>query len=414
MPSFLRHPLVARALRFGLVPATGAVYIALWIVAEWSRSLGDQPIVVVILGVAIGLSAWMPATSLGLVVVVPLLQITGLLAPPESTTWPQYLAIAIVAGVVGAGRSDLLRYLTVPAVGVASVAAAWAMTVPTPVRPDVWNSWVASEQGTRSALFTVSLALVGIAGIGWAVGVAVGSAWRLGLARGRLVVAEQQADEASAELQTALDRAAIARDVHDSLAHSLAIVVSQAQGAAALAVRDETAAQALTDIAEVGREALTDVRALVERIEDESPGRHRVDEIGELVEQMREVGMTTSLEVHGQPVDLGIAGESAAYRIVQESCTNALKHAGRRAHVRVVLEWRGPGLAVLVSSRGTEPVVSGVAPGVGIRGMRERARLAGGWLRAGADADAGDGTWTVTAWLPSVPQMAGALPGGAA
>jgi signal transduction histidine kinase len=85
---------------------------------------------------------------------------------------------------------------------------------------------------------------------------------------------------------------------------------------------------------------------------------------------------------------------------VQESLTNALKHGGAAARAAVVLDWRGPGLALLVRSSGRAPLVTHGAvpgPGAGIPGMRERARIAGGWLTAEPDAD---GEFVVTAFLP--------------
>ncbi|WIB65801.1 histidine kinase [Curtobacterium sp. MCBD17_040] len=400
MLTFLRRPVVGRVLRAVIPLLGGAVFATLWVVAEWARPQDGGALVAVFFGAAIALSAWMPWAALGLIVVVPALQGFGLLPPPEPTTWPQYLAIGIVAGVVGARSPWLLRAAAVVVGAVGSVAAGWALTVPSVGRSDVWGVWLGEHEGARTDLSAIAFALVGVTGIGWAIGVAVGSAWRLNIARGRILAAKQQTDEAVAELQVVLDRAAIARDVHDSLAHSLAIVVSQAQGASALVGGDGVAAQALTDIATVSREALTDVRALVERIEDETPGVHRVGDIAGLLRQMREVGMTVTFEEHGDPGVLGRQTEAAAYRIVQESCTNALKHAGRHADVRVVLDQRGAGLGVIVESRGSAPLVAAAGPGVGIRGMRERARLVGGWLRAERDLDADTHAWVVTAWLP--------------
>lgn len=391
-----------RRFRHLLAPAAGAVYLVLWIVAEAGRSgLADHVVVVSALAVAIGLANWMPSTALGLVVVVPLLQAFRLLHRPTDTTWPEYLAIAIVVGIVGAGRSDLLRWLAVPVLAVASVAAAWAMVVPTVADPDVWGLWVGSSAGTRTNLAVIALAIAGASGIGWAIGVAIGATWRIGLARVRVVEAEREAEVTTVELHAEQERARIARDVHDSLAHSLAVVVSQAQGAAAIAVRDEHAARALQDIAAVSRSALGDVRALVERIQGTGDdARHGLDDVPPLLEDMRELGMTATFEQHGSPSAVGPAVGAAVHRIVQESLTNVLKHQGRTATTRLVLDWRGPGLGVVVTSNGGAPLLELDGTGSGITGMQERARLAGGWLRAGTGDHEQD--WVVTAWLPTV------------
>ncbi|WP_144766212.1 sensor histidine kinase [Curtobacterium sp. 9128] len=389
-----------RRFRHLLAPAAGAVYLVLWIVAEAGRSgLVEHVIIVSAFAVAIGLASWMPSTALALVVVVPLLQALRLLHRPTDTTWPAYLAIAIVVGIVGAGRSDLLRWLAIPAIGVASAAAAWAMVVPTAADQDVWANWVGSTGGTRSSLVTITLAFVGISGIAWAVGVAIGATWRIGLARVRMVEAQRRTETTTTELRAEQERARIARDVHDSLAHSLAVVVSQAQGAAAIAVRDEHAARALQDIAEVSRSALGDVRALVERIQGAGPAAdHGLADVPQLVTDMRELGMDAGFDEHGTPVAVPPEVGGAVHRIVQESLTNVLKHQGRTAGARVVLDWRGPGLGVVVSSRGATPLVELDGTGSGIVGMQERARLAGGWLRAGAGDE--EHEFVVTGWLP--------------
>lgn len=392
-----------RRFRHLVAPAAGVVYLVLWIVAEAGRSgLVDHVIVVSAFAVAIGLANWMPATSLGLVVVVPLLQALRLLHRPTDTTWPEYLAIAIVVGIVGAGRSDLLRWLAVPALAVASAGAAWAMVVPTVADQDVWGLWVGSSAGTRTNLVLIALAIAGASCIAWAVGVALGATWRIGLARVRVVEAEREAEVTTVELRSEQERARIARDVHDSLAHSLAVVVSQAQGAAAIAVRDEHAARALQDIADVSRSALGDVRALVERIQGAGDDvRHGLEDVPALVDDMRDLGMDAALEQHGVPSGASGAVGAAVQRIVQESLTNVLKHQGRTATARVILDWRGPGLGLVVTSRGAAPLVELGGPGSGIAGMQERARLVDGWLRAGAGDE--DHEFVVTAWVPTLP-----------
>jgi len=404
MTTFLRR------FRHLLAPVTGVVYLVLWIVAEAGRSgLADHVVVVSALAVAIGLAAWMPSTALGLIAVVPLLQALRLLHRPTDTTWPEYLAIALVVGIVGAGRSDLLRWLAVPVLAIASAAAAWAMVVPSVTDPDTWGLWVGSSAGTRTNLVLVALSLAGASGIGWAIGVAIGATWRIGLARVRVVEAERETEVTTVELHAEQERARIARDVHDSLAHSLAVVVSQAQGAAAIAVRDEHAATALRDIAEVSRAALGDVRALVERIQGAGDdARYGVTDVPPLVADMRELGMDATFEQHGEPAELlpGVGG--AVHRIVQESLTNVLKHQGRTASARVVLDWRGPGLGVVVSSRGAAPLVELDGVGTGIVGMQERARLAGGWLRAGSGDE--EHEFVVTAWVPASRPAAPATP----
>ncbi|MDO9395472.1 MAG: hypothetical protein Q7T71_02885, partial [Herbiconiux sp.] len=130
-----------------------------------------------------------------------------------------------------------------------------------------------------------------------------------------------------------------------------------------------------------------------------------------LVERVAATGMRVELEHLGAPRPLTAAQELSVYRIVQESLTNALKHAGGQASASVSLSWEGEGLVLSVVSTGSGPaggVVAGAGAGAGggagegagfgIRGMKDRAHLAGGWLTAGSE---GEGEFVVTAYLPT-------------
>lgn len=395
-------PSTLRSARHLVAPAGGAVYLALWLVAEAGRwQLAPKAVVFAALAVAIGLAVRFPLVALGIVVLVPVLEVVGLLHGPETTTWPMYLAVAVVVGLAAIRTVGPSRWLALPAGAVAILAAAFAMTVPMLGDSDKWGSWIGGGSGVKHDLLEVAASMFGAVALCWAIGIAIGSGWRIALTSRALAGAEGRLAETDLELRVAQDRARIARDVHDSLAHSLAIVVSQAQGAAALAERDGVVGGALDDIATVGRAALVDVRGLVERItaeDDETRPTSSIADVPALVAQMHDLGMRTALHVLGDPVTLPTTRELAVFRIVQESLTNALKHGGPTSTVSVVLDWRGPGLAVFVTSVGAEPLVErGGVPGVGIRGMEERARLAGGWLRAGAGDD---GEFVVTAWVP--------------
>ncbi|GEK78663.1 sensor histidine kinase [Agrococcus baldri] len=202
------------------------------------------------------------------------------------------------------------------------------------------------------------------------------------------------------------ERAALARDMHDVVAHSLAVVIAQANGARYTA--DPAAKDAsLESIAGTAKEALGDVRLLLAQL------RHREapDPVASLagadalIERMREAGLDVRLERAGVPVPLPRTADIAAYRILQEALTNALRHGDRGQPVLVRL--RGVGLP-----GGTGGIVVDVhnrvlpslgqqgpgQPGHGVRGMHERARLAGGeawtgieqgWFRVRAAFPAG-------------------------
>lgn len=191
------------------------------------------------------------------------------------------------------------------------------------------------------------------------------------------------------------ERARIARELHDIVAHSLSVVIVQADGAAAaVATRPELAPDVLRTISETGREALAEMRTLVGVLrtspaepDDYAPAQ-RIADLPALIEQMRRTGLTVELVTSGA-VSLRTAGlELTVYRLVQEALTNVLKHAGPDARTTVALDYRDAALSVAVTDDGRgaagrpadeqEP-----PPGHGLLGMRERVLLQGGRLTAG-------------------------------
>ncbi|MGM1029945.1 MAG: histidine kinase [Actinomycetota bacterium] len=177
------------------------------------------------------------------------------------------------------------------------------------------------------------------------------------------------------------ERAALARDMHDVVAHSLAVVIAQANGARYTA-DPATKDASLETIAGTAKEALGDVRLLLEQLRhSEAPDPvASLDDVDALIERMRGSGLDVRLERSGVRPTLPRTADIAAYRILQEALTNALRHGDRTApvHVRlrgVAAPQGGTGIVVDVHNRvSTAPG----APGHGVRGMHERARLAGG------------------------------------
>ncbi len=180
------------------------------------------------------------------------------------------------------------------------------------------------------------------------------------------------------------ERARLAREVHDIVAHNLAVMVALADGAVATAQTDPPrAADMMGKVASTGREALTEIRHLVGPLRDGQPG---FDDIDGLVAQVRAAGLTVEVTREGTPGAWGPGAGLAGYRIVQEALTNTMKHAGpqAKAHVRLAF---GPGRAEIeVRDDG----------GNGIAGMRERAAAFGGGVDAGPLPGGG---WRVAAHL---------------
>jgi signal transduction histidine kinase len=204
------------------------------------------------------------------------------------------------------------------------------------------------------------------------------------------------------------ERARIAREMHDVVAHSLSVIVSQAQGAAYVApTRPDRAAQALDTIAETGRESLADMRGLLGVLRSEpaeagavAPGppepQPALADLPDLVERIRAAGVPVRLTETGTPRRLAPATALAVYRLVQESLTNTLKHAGPDAQAEVGLAWTEEELTVTITDDGYGET-PGPGGGQGLVGMRERAAVLGGRVAAGPATDRG---FTVEAHFP--------------
>ncbi|WP_155848401.1 sensor histidine kinase [Arthrobacter sp. 35W] len=175
-------------------------------------------------------------------------------------------------------------------------------------------------------------------------------------------------------------RLALARDIHDVVAHSLSSINVQASVALHLAERDPSALKpALEAIKAASKDSLEEVRQLVGVLREEAPltPSLRLERLPALVAEARRGGMEATLERTGTPGPLTEAQEAAVYRVVQEALTNAVRHADA-AHVRVRLVATAQGLRVDIDDDGAG--LGGSAEGNGLRGMRERAAGAGGSL----------------------------------
>lgn len=220
--------------------------------------------------------------------------------------------------------------------------------------------------------------------------------------RARLLELERAQE---AEIAAINERTRIAREMHDIVAHSLTVVIAQADGGRYGAKADPDAAiAALETIAETGRQALTDMRALLSVLREDRPRETRatpqVSDIADLVDDLRGGGLEVDLRIEGKPRELSTGAGLTAYRIVQESLTNVLKHAGPAARVVVTERWTDTGLelGVVDDGRGAAgALVPSTGGGQGVLGMRERAELYGGRFEAGPVVGGG---YQVRAGLP--------------
>jgi signal transduction histidine kinase len=227
-------------------------------------------------------------------------------------------------------------------------------------------------------------------------------ALRLSAVEGRATVLEG-ALEREAELAAAQERARIARELHDVVAHGLSLMVVQAEAAEEMLTRSpEAAAQPLRRVQDTGRQSLAEMRRLLGVLRsagDEAAStapQPSLNRLPDLVQEAADVGLTVTVDIEGQPAELPLGVELAAYRVVQEALTNTRRHAHART-ARVRLSYSPEALRVEVTDDGTGIGVHPNPAGHGLIGMRERAALYGGSLDAGPRADGG---FRVVAVLP--------------
>lgn len=305
---------------------------------------------------------------------------------------------ALVFGVVGAGIVTWTVLLSGRASDVAMTASPWA-----------------------------ALTLFGSLGGG------IGAAWALGRYRREAIrkrAAQEVAIAQAAELRhqgelraVAEERRRIGRELHDVIAHSLAVMVAQAEASRLLVGRDDDRARgAVEHVVSTGRAAMADMRGLLGALaavpdgatgtppdgspaqpgspgdsapREPSPG---LDGLPALVERSQAPERTAELFISGTPAEVRPGVGLTAYRVVQEALTNTIRHAPPPTHSRVGLDW-GDVLTVTVVDDGPPPADGAArAAGRGLRGMRERVEQAGGDFEAGPSSDAPG--WRVVARLP--------------
>jgi signal transduction histidine kinase len=203
----------------------------------------------------------------------------------------------------------------------------------------------------------------------------------------RIQFAERERDLTAREAIVS-ERARIARELHDVVAHAVSVMVVQAQAGPRLLADPEQARGVFGSIETTGREALVELRRLlgVLRSGDDhaatapQPG---LDSLDTLLGQIRDTGLRVDLRIEGDPVALPAGVDLSAYRIVQEALTNTLKHAGR-AEAEVIVRYDTGFVELEILDNGVGPQAHSNGSGHGIAGMRERVALYGGVLESGS------------------------------
>ncbi|QYH35952.1 sensor histidine kinase [Salinibacterium sp. M195] len=338
--------------------------------------------VVAILGVAFALRRLSPAIALAAAWLGALAQMVFLL-PIDGAN---LAIIAVLFSAARYGRSWVRRAGLISVVA-GSVLGAMYLSVFYwgPTQPDDWATFVWPQSpGEFMSLVGTFVGMTALLGLSWTAGL---------LARTQAIARESKSARLVAESVAAveLERNQIARDMHDVVAHSLAVVIAQADGARYASAADPAMADsALSTISGTAREALTDVRLLLEQLRHSQslgpqPG---LADISALVEQMRSAGLQIEVVENGPSVELPAGKQIALYRITQEAMTNALRHGDPAAPALLSIEWSGETVTVTMKNRiAKQDSLAEQRTGHGLIGMRERALLTAAQLDVGPEGE---------------------------
>ncbi|MGW1345349.1 histidine kinase [Kribbella sp. NPDC002412] len=343
-------------------------------------------------GLGLALAWSRPRTAIVVSLLVTAIMAAITVPDPPSEPWPWGTTAAFgtsfvlaIAGARGLGRRELVVWWTATQV-VGAVALAFA--------PD---------RGSWSSL----LVMAGLS----AVAVVVADLLRSRTeTRRRLAEQEVISKEERAERARLQERARIARELHDVVAHHLSVVVVRADSAPhRLPALQDDARQEFVEIADAARASLTEMRRVLQLLRDDEPTRELgpqpgLEQLPELVATTRRAGADVHLD-DGVPSGLDPAVELAAYRIVQEALSNAVRHAPRSA-VQVTVRREDHALKLIVRN-GPGRAAGQPGGGQGLVGMRERVALVDGSVSTGPTPDGG---YLVEASIP-VEEVASGDPG---
>jgi signal transduction histidine kinase len=358
------------------------------------------------------------ATSIGTLVVVEMATI-------EPTSWDLVAFSVVVAAALLLTRE--LPFVAPVVIGAGLVGIAWAAPVPvydldSPFAVILFTAWSIGTYNDRTKAIVgfVYFELTGLLAarqfaeyigdyfwismfiaVSWTTGFVVSRRSQYArelVERARRIEQEQRE---AAERAVIEERQRIARELHDVIAHSVSVMTVQTSAVRRLLKPDqEKEREALETVESTGRQALTEMRRLVGLLREQGampefspqPGMGTIDT---LLDGVRAAGLPVELEVDGSPRELTPGMDLAAYRVVQEALTNALKYAGP-AHAWVAVNWRDAELELEIANDGRGDG-DGTGGGHGLSGMRERVSLYGGEIESGPRDGGG---YVVRARLP--------------
>jgi signal transduction histidine kinase len=332
--------------------------------------------------IALALRRLSPGLALGVAWAAAIIQMASQLPAPN---YYDVAALGVLYCTAAYG-GRVVRWIGLASAVVGAVVATLYIVV-LPFLQEYGSSYSNAADAARS-IIAAFVGLLALLGLSWTLGLLVRVFRRARDSRRAQTLAEQDA-------AVEHERNAIARDMHDVVAHSLAVVIAQADGARYARANDPDAVDAaLTAISTTAREALGDVRVLLTQLrhsQGESPQAALVD-LDRLVDQLADSGLDIVRRTEGEPRTLPAGQQLAVYRIVQEALTNALRHGDTSRPVFLDFAWAEDVTVTVSNTRGTTERASG---GHGLDGLRERALLAGGTATAGPAGD----DWVVAATL---------------
>jgi signal transduction histidine kinase len=361
------------------------VFAVLCLPFAWLGGAPDLVVLVVFAG-ALAVRRLSPAWALGIAWAAALLQM-GMLRDLQ-------LYDAAVLGVLystAAHGGRIVKWLGLASAGAGALLATGYLAIVKPLFDQAVlvgdNAW-----GTFFAAGFLLVASIAVLVLAWTAGLLVRSVRDGREVRRREEIANRERALVEYRYVVEQERNRIARDMHDVVAHSLAVVIAQSDGARfAARTQPEAAVEALDTISGVARGALGDVRLLLAELrhhENDAP-QPVLDDLGGLIDRVRSAGLDVRFTETGERLALGTGHQIAVYRIVQEGLTNALRHGDAEAPVDLWLQWDSAGVDLELVNAMRPDAATAEPPAFrhGIPGMRERAQLAGGTLRAEAGDD---------------------------
>jgi signal transduction histidine kinase len=312
---------------------------------------------------------------------------------------PVVVAALVGAGTLGLAITGALGGIPLPYGQLVATYTVASLAAP------VWRLLVMVATGGGVVVSVLLLlrqgpASLALAALPFVVAYALGTGVRA--RRDRIAMLEERTRRlADAQQVTAArERERIAREIHDIVAHSVSLMVVQAEAGLVLAANTDPAAKTFDTISATGREALTQLDRALGVLRGDGPTRRPppgLDDLPELVHRARLAGLDADLTEHGRPRPVPADVATAVYRLVQEAVTNTVRHA-EASRIDVRLDWQDAAVRIEVSDDGHGPTPTRAATGRGLVGMRERVQAFGGELHTGA-GEGGTG-FRITAVLP--------------